>query len=130
MAVKYIEQIKEMREKGMTYDEISKEIGITRQQVWYTAKAGGIAGLNSIEKSKKVIYKGVQEWLIEHNMKLHDFCIKCGEDFGSNSRTWKFLTGDHKGDFYMIKNILSATNMTFEEAFGEVVDEGKEKSKD
>lgn len=123
MGVKHIESIKEMRNKGMTYDEIAKEIGISRQQVWYSAKIGGFAGNSS--KANKVIYKGIQEWLIKHKMSLHDFCIKSGEDFGCNSKTWRFLTGDNKGNIFMIKKVLDVCGLTFEEAFGEVVNEGK-----
>lgn len=125
MAIKHIEKIMEMRSKNMTYESIGKELGISRQQVWNIAKMGGFAGTNS--KVGKVIYKEIQKWLGKHKMSLHDFCIKCGEDFGSGSRTWRFLTGNHKGDIIMIKNILNVCGLTFEEAFGEVINEGKEK---
>lgn len=126
MGVKHIEEIREMRNKGMTYDEIAKKIGISRQQVWYSAKVGGFAGTSS--KENKVIYKGIQEWLIKHKMSLHDFCIKCGEYFGCNSRTWRFLIGDHKGNIFIIKKILDVCGLTFEEAFGEVINENKKKN--
>lgn len=119
MGVKHIEEIREMRNKGMTYENIGKELGISRQQVWYSAKMGGLAGNNL--KTEKVIYKGIQEWLIKHKMSLHDFCIKCGEDFGCNSKTWRFLVGEHKGNIFMIKKILDVCGLTFGEAFGKVV---------
>lgn len=126
MAVQHIEKIRELRNKGMTYQSIANEIGISRQQTWYSAKVGGIVGHEP--KSKNIIYNGIHKWLIKHKMSLHDFCIKCGEDFGCNSRTWRFLVGTHKGDIVMIKKILDACGLTFEEAFGEVINEAEKEN--
>lgn len=122
----YANEIKSMRENRMTYDAIAKKLGLTRQNVWYTAKELGLT--NSGGQCNKIIYKGVKNWMVKHKMNLHNFCIKCGEKYGASSKTYKFLIGEYKGDINVIGNILKVCGLTFDEAFGEVSNEYTEKT--
>lgn len=128
MAIKDIECVKEMRENGMKYQDIANELGISRQQAWYIGNQAGITGSYS-SKNNIVVYKKIRDWIEKHKMRLHDFCIKCGEKCGANSKTYKFLTGKSKGNIYIINNVLKVCGLTFEEAFGEVIN-GEKENKD
>lgn len=121
MGRQYREEIKRMREEKMTYQAIAETLGVTRQNVWHTAKEMGLTGTNS--KHDKIIYVGVRNWIVKHKMSLHDFCIKCGEEYGSSSKTYRFLTGIYRGDINTIKHILDSCGLTFDEAFGEIANE-------
>lgn len=121
MGVKHIEKVKELRHNGWTFEKIGNELGLSRQQIWYTAKMAGIAGKQCGIDS--VIYTGVRKWLAKENIRLNEFCEMCGEDYGSGSVTHRFLIGKSNGNMNVIKSILSVCNLTFEEAFGEVDNE-------
>lgn len=119
MAECHIKDIIEMRENGFTYRKIAEELHVTRQCVWSTAKRYGVAGKNVHPSTiSRIKYNGIKKWIYK-NMSIDSFCRKCGEKFGIGSRTYRFLIGDTEGDINIIKNILSVSGLTFEEAFGD-----------
>lgn len=120
--------MKEQRENGMKYQDIAKKLGVSRQQAWNIAKQAGIVNTHDMRR-EKVIYKGVKSWIFDHEMSLHDFCIKCGEPYGANSKTYKFLIGKHKGNISIIRTIMDICGMSFEDAFGEEENENEKENK-
>ena len=116
---KYENEIKEMRERGLSFTEIGKYLGISRQYAENTYKRL----YKFTEKEKAMIdmiaYKNIRKFLYDNKMTFKEFCIKCGASNSTNSKFYNFMKGDKPGDIYMIRAILKVTGMTFEECFEE-----------
>lgn len=116
---KYANEISEMRELGYSFDRIGRTLGISKQYAHNTyASSKGFTD-KQIDLIYSVKYPGIRKWLLEHKIKIKDFCKMCGECNSTHSAMSRFLMGEQDGNIKIIKKILETTRMTFEEAFVE-----------
>lgn len=114
----------EMRDKGMTFQQIADELGVTRQRV-----AQYCAGVNAKHYrfcgEKTCVYVGLREWMNENRVSTTVLLQMMGYVYspGSTDRWRGKFAGENAFKIDEIKKILEVTGMTFEQAFGEV--EGK-----
>ena len=114
----------EMRDKGMTFQQIADELGVTRQRV-----AQYCAGVNAkyyrFYGEKTCIYVGLRDWMNENKVNITVLLQMMGYVFApeSNERWKAKLSSETALKIDEIKKILEVTGLTFEQAFGEV--EGK-----
>lgn len=120
---KYENEIIEMREKGITFQEIGDTLGISRQYVHNTY-------INATKRLKKrnmlieeIKYKNLRNYIYQNGYSVNDFYLLCGVVVTNRkSMIQKFLRGESNGNIKIIKKILEVTGMTFEEAFEEDID--------
>lgn len=112
-----VQLVMKCRENGMTYDEIAAKFNVSRQCVHQTVQAYEKFKV----KESACVYDGLRQWMNERHMRIGQFC-KLAE-FGE--KTESSLRGYLRGKFDMPKSvidiILKITGLTYEEAFGKVV---------
>nr|DAJ48863.1 MAG TPA: Protein of unknown function (DUF2774) [Caudoviricetes sp.] len=112
-----------MRDKGMTFQQIADELGVTRQRV-----AQYCAGVNAKHYrfcgEKTCVYVGLRNWMNENRVSITALLQMMGYVFApeSNERWKRKLAGKSALRIDEIKRILAVTGMTFEQAFGRVED--------
>lgn len=122
---------------GYLNEQIANMTGLTKQRVSsvvraYESCANGIKRLDKLSAFQtrninKVTYPNIRKFLLDEKVALRDFCqAVSGEGYAYHSMQ-SILTGEEgKVTVESIKNILSVTGLTFEEAFmagGESEDE-------
>lgn len=72
--------------------------------------------------TRKVVFPGIAAWLARNNMTINGLARRMGYEQGACAPVYYTLCGVHDPTLHMVKKILAATGMTFEEAFGGVED--------
>ena len=104
-----------LRMDGMSLQKIADRYGITKEYV--RQLIGTPSGIDCRVKVKS-IYKGLRNWMDSNSISSYRLSnmLSCAENYTGFSRK---ITGKAALNIREIKDILSVTGMTFEEAFGE-----------
>lgn len=113
---------RELRMQGLTFEEIGKRLGVSRQRV-----AQCCAGMNPeatawacrIKDLDCIIYPNLKKWMLENKVSISEMMRRIGQDTGSR-RSESFrnkLKGRTELKITDIKGILAATGGTFEQMF-------------
>ena len=118
------EQMEEMFRKGMTYAQIGKEFGLSRQRVYQIIGGSYRNNYHGI-KPENCVYVELHNYLIANRMSISAFTRKA---YGCYlPRYCKQISNAFKGKDVpksVVDKILSVTGLTYEQAFGEVNDNG------
>lgn len=117
---KRLSEIKKLREMGKTLKECGESFNISKQRIEkIIAKTNNRQAYKRYFTEKTCIYDGLRRWLNTNCANLKDFVIRFkGTYYPSTSeRISKKLKGNVAFNFSEILEILSLTNMTFEELF-------------
>lgn len=98
-----------MRLDGHTLQEIGDKFGVTRE---YIRLIVGIRG--NVRPPKNCVYPAIGKWFSEHGASLHGFAKEYGVCLTTINNV---LTGKTDPSKKTIDKILTATGMTYEEAF-------------
>lgn len=103
--------IQVMHNGGMTFDEIGKVLGLSRQRVHQIVnqkpKGGKPFHTTAIEK---IPYVGLREWLIENRCSISELSRRCGDKRLD-------LSGKHSVKVDIASRILQVTGLGFDECF-------------
>ena len=113
---------RELRMQGLTFEEIGKRLGVSRQRV-----AQCCAGMDPEatawachkEDLDCIIYAGLKRWMYENKVSIPEMMRRIGLDTGSR-RSEHFrnrLKGKPQLTITEIKKILAVTGGTFEQMF-------------
>lgn len=111
-------QMETLFENGMTYEEIGKNFGISRQRVFQI-----IGGKTKYQvkpfTTETCIYSGLRKWLNEHKIGTTELTRKIYRNYSSSNResVKKMLNGKLKITKTHIDKILEITGLTYEKAF-------------
>ena len=111
----------ELREHGLTYREIADRLGISYQSVSQSlSKYNGTHF--RVVKPSRCIFKGLREWMNQNKITTAEMCRILGllpvtNSIGRVRRNMNGTVDFRKSD---IDKVLNASNMTYEQAFGEV----------
>lgn len=108
-----------MRLDRCTYKEIADKYGVSKQNIQQTVvqMANSINGMYGIRgRSIKAIYPNIKNWLADKGMSACEFADLVQID---RKGIYARLRGRTQFKISEIKEILKATDMTFEEAFEE-----------
>lgn len=114
---KRVEEYLALRDKGMTYDEIAKLYGISRQAVCQTIRRftnGPKLAPSSIATINDIKYVGLANWMMTNNVSLGELERRCG-----GIRFHHSLIQHHEPGKRLIDIILAVTGLTYEECFKE-----------
>lgn len=114
---------RELRMQGLTFAEIGKRLGVTKQRV-----AQCCAGMDSKrtawachkEDLDGIVYANLKIWMLENKVSIPELMRKIGLDTGSSSSKHfrNRLEGKTQLPMREIKKILAVTGGTFEQMFG------------
>lgn len=115
----------EMLDQGMSYSEIARKCGVTRQNVYSSVKQYGRRCNAPVERKKRyikgiekqVIYVGLADYLLDNDLTVTGLSRKCGIDPQTMLR---MLRGDQELRKHHIDAILGTTGCTYETLFKEV----------
>lgn len=112
-----INEMKEMRKKGMTYAEIGNAFGVSKQRVFFLI--GGDTPRRTVLTEKECVYKGLRDWMNENQVSRIKLTRIIYGYYQPNQYDVlkRALLGSncHK---HIIDSILKATGLTYEKAFG------------
>ena len=115
-----LEQKKELRNKGLTYQEIANELGISKQAVAQSLSKYSPRYFRRVSP-ETCIYKGLRDWMNENKVTMAEFLRKLG--LTTNYRNYALYAERLRGRTEFRKKeidaILVFTGMTFEECFKE-----------
>ena len=66
----------------------------------------------------RVVYPGLAAWLARNNTTVHALALSMGYQQNAAAAVYNCICGKVEPSMRMIRKILAATGMTFEEAFG------------
>lgn len=107
-----------LREKGLTYTEIAKELGISRQAVAQVLGKEQKAHFRPWT-SDRCIYVGVRNWLNENRITMAELIRELGlvRNPALYDRYRRYLDGRTELRKHTIDKLLEITGLTYEEAF-------------
>lgn len=112
------EQMKQLRQQGMSYEEIGKVMGISKQRV-YQVIGGTVKNWFKEITPEVCIYPNLRKWLNENRVNRSELTRMV---YGNTSaRNKQLIYSILKGSDCLkhhIDNILQVTGLTYEEAFG------------
>lgn len=119
------EKMIELRKQGMTYEEIAKEVGTSRQRVYQII--GGSHRRNKAYTEEYCVYTGLRNWLNEHDVGVAQLVRSMyGEYHPTLFERVKSVMRGRDCRKSIIDRVLMATGLTYEQAFGGAVnDESK-----
>ena len=111
-----IKAMRDLRSQGLSYEEIGKEMGISRQRVYQLI--GGYTKHSVIVRPEQCVYPAIRFWMIENNVSVNGltrlmFGLMESEERNKVSGLLKGANC-HKS---MIDRILKVTGLTYEVAF-------------
>ena len=112
-------QMIEMRNAGVTYQEIGNIYGISKQRAYDVLRKHCPRKKYKEFKVEECIYSGLRDWLIETKMPLYKFeCIYTGKVVDVATVTTRSrLLGVRDFKISEIERILEFTGKTYEELF-------------
>lgn len=107
-----------LREQGMTYREIAKELGISHQAVSQTLAKSKESQFKKL-KPEKCVFVGLRNWMNENKVSIGELTRLCGILPQPNSRIRfsHYLKGENEMRMGTIEKILEITGLTYEEGF-------------
>lgn len=106
---------------GMTMVDVAKEYDLTKQRVHQIMKQFNRHTKKYAEKkraaTRNIVYPRIAEWMNDNDFKLVDVEKLLGYEPYKGSAVRRFLQGESGGNIMLIKAILVASGLTFEEAF-------------
>lgn len=114
-----IAKINEMREQGMTFQQIGDAMGFSRQYACNLVQAGR-SNICKPLTPEQCVYPGLRKWMNDHEMNQSGLLRKMGHDSVPNSvyRLSRYLRGETYPSKPMIDDILRVTGLTYEQCFG------------
>lgn len=104
-----IEEMRKRRDEGETLQQLADDYGVAHSTVWGKCR-------EITKKTKKIAYKGLQNWVKKNKIKYREFADGVGMKTQQIHMT---LQGVHEPRKTTIDKILKYTGMTYEEAFKE-----------
>lgn len=119
------ERMIELRKQGMTYEEIAKEVGMSRQRVYQII--GGNYRRHRKFKEDEIVYAGLRNWMNEHDMGWAQLVRSIYGYYHPELyvRVKSVMSGKNCRKDY-IDRVLFATGLTYEQAFGGANDDKSE----
>ena len=114
----------ELLDTGMSYAEVAKKCGVTRQNVYASVRQYGRRCNASEEGRRKyikgvenqVVYVGVADYLIDHDMSVAALARKCSV---SPSVMLRLMKGEQELKKHHIDTIIAVTGLSYERLFKE-----------
>lgn len=108
-----------LRDQGLTYEEIGRELGISTQAVWQ-AIGGRDESKFYVFKPTGCVFPGLRRWLNANRVSRRELMRRMGRApvASSMTRLSNKLAGRTQLRKSDIDAILAVTGMTYEEAFG------------
>lgn len=108
---------------GMTYDEVAKIVGLSRQRVYQLIGRADTKLFRHID-ADRCVYVGIRDWLNENKVSVSELTRRMYGNFHTENqnRVSSMLRGSEKITKYQIDKILKATGLTYENAFEMVGD--------
>lgn len=111
-----VKYMKDLRTQGLTYEEIGKEMGLSRQRVYQLI--GGYTNHSVVIRPEQCIYPAIRFWLIENNISISGLTrIICGYAHPEKRYVLSSALKGANCTKNTIDNILKATGLTYEVAF-------------
>lgn len=113
-----IEEKRALRGKGLTYAEIAKELGISKQAVAQVLSKEQKSHFRPWT-SDRCIYVGVRNWMNENQITMAELLRRFGFQPGSalHYRYRDYLSGQTELRKHTIDKLLEITGLAYEEAF-------------
>lgn len=110
----------DMHNKGVTYEEIGKMLGVSKQRVAQIAPAKIYSRFFREITPKQCVYTGIRNWMNENKITLSELSRRVygnGTPNNYHQTTRMLRCGGDYTNKWMIDKILSVTGLTYEEAF-------------
>ena len=101
------ELIRMMHNEGMTFEEIGRALGVSKQAVNYAMHHDGFR----LDGVRRVKYVGLKRWLVAHRMNLNQLEKLCGVKL-------RAIVGEGSMTKSKIDAVLSVTGLSYEACFG------------
>lgn len=111
------EEAKALRAKGYTYDQIAKELYVTRQAAWCAVHSESGDWFQHVTP-ERCIYKGLRDWMNENRCTASQLRRLVGVSQKSHTTIVDALKGKAVMKKNLIDAILGITGLTYEQAFG------------
>lgn len=107
----------ELREQGLTYQEIGEKVGLSRQRIFQLI--GGDRKTKVCVKPHQCMYDAIRLWMNNNNVSMNALTRMLYGNFNTDSaqRTRNRLNGTCEPTKTFIDKVLEITNLTYEEAF-------------
>lgn len=106
------------RKSGMTYEQIAKKYGVSRQRV---AQACGVSKASSFRPQtiKTCVYKNLRSWMNENLISRAELVRLVGLEVapGNSYRYGEYLRGEKDPPKQTIDKMLCVTGLTYEKLF-------------
>jgi len=111
-------KLQKARDEGLTYDEISRRFGISKQRVHQIIGKSNTSLFRPITP-KMCVYDGIRLWMNKNKISTAELVRRIYGRTGGEAyeMTRRRLTGINELTKTYIDKILSITNLTYEEAF-------------
>lgn len=109
-------------EKGFSYKEIAQQCGVSKQAVYQSIERYERKSKPQHEKTyikgieNQVIYMGIADYLLDHDMSVSGFANKCGI---SPACMLKLMSGQTDLKKKQIDAIIKVTRLPYEKLFAE-----------
>lgn len=101
-------------EDGMSYAEIAREFGVSRQCVHQR-----VYKYNNFKvKETTCVYNGLRNWMNQHHVRVSKLILMLDDDSPHRQTMYGYLNGKHDMPKSAIDAILKVTGLTYEQAFG------------
>lgn len=111
-------QMDKLRKKGMSYQQIAWEFGVSKQRVFQIIGGSKENHFRPFNK-ERCIYVGLRKWLNDNKVSLNELTRKLHGNTNSNNRqrTRARIIGEVEIEKTFIDKILEITGLTYEKAF-------------
>lgn len=110
------EEVKRLREAGMSYQAVGERFGVSKQRIHQIVTRP--SRRRKLPKTDGIKYPKIKQYLEENNVKVTDLATACGV---TNATMWGNMRGCGMRKS-TIDAILKVTGLTYEEAFSEEED--------
>ena len=112
-----LEKALQMRMEGQTYAQIGEALHYSRQHICNTLQtvAMGCKSRGRTRRACRDIYPRLAQWMVEHDCSYTRLAELTGASYGAISNLMRGCGDPSKR---LIDNILAATGLTYEQAFG------------
>ena len=114
------EQMRELREAGMTYKAIGARLGVSGQYVAHVLGQNGTHGGFKPYSEQQCVYAGLRRWLNQHQIARRALCAildKRAVHGGSATSVRAHLRGEGSFSMADINKLIEVSGMTYEELF-------------